>query len=832
MRVCFMFLTDLAVLEKKKTITGQLQAGLIEPEEAVEKICAIDPDDPVNLLSMAIVRQAQGEAEAAEQVLWQAMRAGPCSFQPYLLLATLKTGDAPPEPLVLALSALAFEKILTDEKRIRKWSREGAAPPLPSRREMEEVVAACAVLREHEPPEVTSQLHAFRLIHELQCPPLEGVDPDVVDDILEAREECRPLLRGVVRAWWEGVLSKDDDGPAVAALALLGEIGDSQDLPLILECLDVDEEAVRYTAGWALRRALKQRPGAILARVRELLADASVGLRIGVAMALAGASDIEGARELLLEQTHDLRSLPEDDRRTLFLSVAFALGAYGRWGREQLKTLLGKYGWDLSPETRELALLAPHPPPPEDLTVYDLCCVPLDDEPESPISPPKRERPGRNDPCWCGSGKKYKKCHLASDGSGESAPVPAVVRIQQELVRFVEEEIRKSELRDAIYRFFGRSYDFSQAGREEADALMQWLLHDYRVRRFGRTPIAEFQERRRAHLTPEERQILERLEASVMSLMEVQEVHPGRGLQVRDVWLGEEFFVHDVSSSRGLSKWDCILSRVVEIGGRREFVANGLRVPRFLYPGLRAWAEADREKKGLAWRDYLRKHSHQIRRKLLSLHERQRDGLQIVTAEGDALVMAKAVYAIKDAGALRQAMEGSEAFGEEADGVFNWLERQEGSGERSRVLGQIRLKSDRLTLECMSRERLERGRALLERLAGGSVRHLGDELTDWRRAMEEPPSPDERGASKAVPPEVEKELVEEFYDQHYSRWPDTPLPALGGRTPREAVRTPEGRAEVVELLKTFENDAERQRREGRPTYDFSRLRAALGIDPL
>jgi uncharacterized protein YecA (UPF0149 family) len=22
---------------------------------------------------------------------------------------------------------------------------------------------------------------------------------------------------------------------------------------------------------------------------------------------------------------------------------------------------------------------------------------------------------GRNDPCWCGSNKKYKKCHLAED---------------------------------------------------------------------------------------------------------------------------------------------------------------------------------------------------------------------------------------------------------------------------------------------------------------------------------------------------------------------------------------------------------------------------------
>ncbi|MCB9708119.1 MAG: preprotein translocase subunit SecA [Myxococcales bacterium] len=35
----------------------------------------------------------------------------------------------------------------------------------------------------------------------------------------------------------------------------------------------------------------------------------------------------------------------------------------------------------------------------------------------------KRERPkvGRNDPCWCGSGKKYKQCHLRSDEAGIDA---------------------------------------------------------------------------------------------------------------------------------------------------------------------------------------------------------------------------------------------------------------------------------------------------------------------------------------------------------------------------------------------------------------------------
>ena len=33
--------------------------------------------------------------------------------------------------------------------------------------------------------------------------------------------------------------------------------------------------------------------------------------------------------------------------------------------------------------------------------------------------------PGRNDPCWCGSGKKYKHCHLRADQGQEPAPAAA-----------------------------------------------------------------------------------------------------------------------------------------------------------------------------------------------------------------------------------------------------------------------------------------------------------------------------------------------------------------------------------------------------------------------
>jgi methionyl aminopeptidase len=39
-----------------------------------------------------------------------------------------------------------------------------------------------------------------------------------------------------------------------------------------------------------------------------------------------------------------------------------------------------------------------------------------------------RARPGRNDPCWCGSGQKYKKCHLDADDRGGGAPPRAARR--------------------------------------------------------------------------------------------------------------------------------------------------------------------------------------------------------------------------------------------------------------------------------------------------------------------------------------------------------------------------------------------------------------------
>jgi hypothetical protein len=79
-----------------------------------------------------------------------------------------------------------------------------------------------------------------------------------------------------------------------------------------------------------------------------------------------------------------------------------------------------------------------------------------------------------------------------------------------------------------------------------------------------------------------------------------------------------------------------------------------------------------------------------------------------------------------------------------------------------------------------------------------------------------------------VPPEVAGQVVHNLLDGQYRTWPDEPLPALDGRTAREAVRDPAGRRRVTELLRSFE-EAE-LRRPPALRYDFGWLWQELGLE--
>ena len=61
---------------------------------------------------------------------------------------------------------------------------------------------------------------------------------------------------------------------------------------------------------------------------------------------------------------------------------------------------------------------------------------------------------------------------------------------------------------------------------------------------------------------------------------------------------------------------------------------------------------------------------------------------------------------------------------------------------------------------------------------------------------------------RIYPPEVEQELIEQFYKHHYTTFLDDKIPALDGLTPREAAKRDDYRERLIELMKGHINTVE------------------------
>jgi hypothetical protein len=148
----------------------------------------------------------------------------------------------------------------------------------------------------------------------------------------------------------------------------------------------------------------------------------------------------------------------------------------------------------------------------------------------------------------------------------------------------------------------------------------------------------------------------------------------------------------------------------------------------------------------------------------------------------------------------------------------------------SLVLGTLTLKGRRLSLEVNSTARAERGRTLLEPVLVGLVGPPLTERTDLEQmlAAERPP-PRLSGLS----PEEERALIHQGIDDHYRGLLDQPIPALGGKSPRAAAKSPKGREKVAAWLKILENHSAKHPA-GDPIgeYDFDWMWRELGMETL
>jgi hypothetical protein len=448
---------------------------------------------------------------------------------------------------------------------------------------------------------------------------------------------------------------------------------------------------------------------------------------------------------------------------------------------------------------------------------------------------------GRNDPCPCGSGLKYKKCCLPREEAGAAARVRLTPRDSAlgKLFTFANRVEFDRDHDIAHILFWADRLDACTREQEQElfgsdDVVAKyntWFAFDVDIDD-GRRVIDLFLERQGRSLDPAERAYLERVRESHLSLYSVIEIAPGRGLHVQELSTRRRLFVHErTATEQQLVQWDILGARIVpDEDGRLRFEGA-----LYLYP---ADAKRDLLRVFRAYRrDYRRNFPHEtegefLRRHGMIFHHAWLDLVvfrplpTIVTAEGDEMLLANVVFDVTDADAVRTALAADAAAQVADDGTVEWIEPD---GDLTRALGVFRIEGHRGVLETTSRRRAGRGRAWLEAAAGHALSYKTTTLQSVESALRERRTAPAPASPVDVLPEELARVMREMQDRHYRDWLDTQIPALRGKTPREAARSASLRPLLIDLLRTMENHQARDVQRGQPGYDMTWLWSELGI---
>lgn len=199
-------------------------------------------------------------------------------------------------------------------------------------------------------------------------------------------------------------------------------------------------------------------------------------------------------------------------------------------------------------------------------------------------------------------------------------------------------------------------------------------------------------------------------------------------------------------------------------------------------------------------------------------------------ASGDPILLVTDHYRVHDAAALAEALQAqADISGDAADG---WHRDCDAGAGMVRSLAAINpgRTPERIEVFYRTQRLADEGRAWFEALAGSAVQHLTREMTDPRSPAALAAATDKASAAPDLDPETMTAVMEQFLHSQYANWADEPIPILGDKTPRQAIKTPAGLERVKGLLREYEQgEAAMARRDGRREVSYRFLWDALGI---
>jgi hypothetical protein len=461
----------------------------------------------------------------------------------------------------------------------------------------------------------------------------------------------------------------------------------------------------------------------------------------------------------------------------------------------------------------------------------------------SELEEPEKKKVGRNDPCPCGSGKKYKKCCLPKT-RGQRKVDEDEKDLRDAILEFAAADRFSHDWERALDMYKGGSEDIGFEGTVEEVMFMDWVIHDYPCVGSGEPIVTIFAKEKSSTLNERQRRILMEWQKTLFGVYEVIGVSKGEGIRLRDIITEEECFVEDVSVSNAAALWDIIVTRVIGVDGIFHISGAATILPQtrkrdlkdFLETGFMAYEEVHG---GASFREFLRAESHRV----IQYASQERTPI-VTTTEGDEFYIARALYGLKNREATKRTLDkmGGLRLAGKNDGacVYNWLEAERSTDRRGkrherrgfeehRVLGVVTLTHDSLELECFSKERLSRLQDLLERKLKSSITFLADLSMDVETGLKQ--SRDRpREEKPTLSKDEEKRMMKEYLNHYYlEKWINTKIPALHNKTPLQSMKTEEAKASLTQLLNEMENLEERKRKAGEPYFDVDRLRSKLGL---
>lgn len=442
---------------------------------------------------------------------------------------------------------------------------------------------------------------------------------------------------------------------------------------------------------------------------------------------------------------------------------------------------------------------------------------------------------GRNDLCPCGSGKKYKKCCLANAFIQVGKEESIRKRLVEALIEFYNTKHRDT-IEEAHVMFWDDFVPQEHLEGHDLDIAYQnffeWITFDFIIDPTTNKTLIDLYMEQNKKIQQDEHKVLTVMKNSCISLYEVQEVFPEKGLLLKDLLMGGEYDVKEKAATRALKRWDIFATRLLLIDG--QYIMSGsvypyhLKMKQWILDDIAGEFEDYKQEFPEGTMDQFLKESSEVFNFYWYDPIQNPSPMKLQNTSGEAMLFSKAIFEINNMEAVAKGLPKIKEFEQDQEG-YMWHGKKTKAGGMT-ILGNIQIKGKKLMLETNSKKRLEKGKKLIKEGLQHAVIHKADSFQDPMEAIKSVKRSSSRVPEDNIPMEVKQQVYNKFMQSHCERWLTDKIPALDGMTPMDAVKTEEGKAKVKDLLKLFENSEEQNRRDARPYYDVSWMWGRLGLE--